>query len=314
MTNPYRQIKDLTNHQFGKLTVTRNAANTECTISQLTEPTDKWLCQCTCGRTAVVSRKNLITGHTTSCGCSRYDKDKDIENKISSSFGEKRIRNIWQGIKARCYSKLHPKYQYYGGKGITLCQEWLDSFEAFKAWALSNGYADNLTIDRIEVSGNYCPDNCRWMTFKDQQSNKSNNIPTTTGLSLRAECERRGLNYNTIRMRLVEGDYTIEEVLNSKMSNKFYYGGKSMEQWCVELDIGCSKVKTRMCRKKENFRDALLYYACMNDDRKKADFIMSVIPVDKDPGYQYYKPRSEEYRMKRKERLEKNKLFKGESV
>lgn len=305
MSNAYRHLNDLTGQTFGRLTVLRRANVTECTIGQLTEGPVKWLCQCQCGKMTVVNRNNLITGHTTSCGCSRADFD----SKINKETGEKRIRNIWFSMRARCYNPNHRCYPSYGGKGIVICDEWKKSFEAFKDWSLANGYADNLTIDRIDVSKNYCPENCRWITNWEQQQNKSNTIKTPSGLSLRSECIARGLNYNTVRMRLNDGNYTVEEVLGQAPSNKHYYGGKIMEEWCYELGITIAKVKTRMSRKKETFRESMMHYASMANDRELLDFIMNNIPNEKDANRVYYRPRSEEYRIKRREHDEKRKLF-----
>lgn len=87
-----------------------------------------------------------------------------------------RLYNIWCGIKKRCYNPKEPCYCYYGAKGITVCNEWLHDFNAFSKWSLQNGYSDLLTIDRIDTNGNYCPDNCRWITHAEQQRNRTNNV------------------------------------------------------------------------------------------------------------------------------------------
>ena len=93
----------------------------------------------------------------------------------SHGYTGTRLYTAWCNMKGRCYRKSMKRYERYGGRGITVCEEWKDSFETFKNWALSNGYSDNLTLDRIDNDGNYCPDNCRWITNKEQQSNKSDN-------------------------------------------------------------------------------------------------------------------------------------------
>ena len=83
-----------------------------------------------------------------------------------------RLYNIWRGMKQRCYYPSHQSYKHYGGRGITVCDEWLSSFINFHTWALANGYADHLTLDRIDPDGNYCPSNCRWVTWEVQAQNK----------------------------------------------------------------------------------------------------------------------------------------------
>ena len=85
---------------------------------------------------------------------------------------ENRLKNIWHGMKQRCYNPNRPNYRYYGGRGITICDEWLNSFQAFSAWSMDNGYQDELSIDRIDYNGNYEPSNCRWVSMKGQAENK----------------------------------------------------------------------------------------------------------------------------------------------
>lgn len=87
-------------------------------------------------------------------------------------MSKRRLASIYQGMKQRCYNTKRPNYKYYGGRGIVICNEWLNSFQAFNDWAMANGYQENLTIDRINTDGNYEPQNCRWATTKEQSTNK----------------------------------------------------------------------------------------------------------------------------------------------
>jgi hypothetical protein len=94
-----------------------------------------------------------------------------------------RLYNCWRGMKHRCYYPKSPSYIRYGSKGITVCDEWLNSYEAFEAWALANGYRDDLYIDRIDGNGNYCPENCRWVTKQQNQMNQSHRLePPESGM------------------------------------------------------------------------------------------------------------------------------------
>lgn len=286
--NAYRSIRDLSGYQFGRLTVIRKALDSELTPQQLKSADSCWLCHCQCGKDLLVFRYNLTTGHTRSCGCSRIGQRRP-GNKGKSS-GDKRIKNIWQSMNARCYLKSHKHYKHYGGKGIRICDEWLHSFEAFRIWMLKNGYTDDLTIDRIDNDLGYSPENCRLITMIEQQSNKLNSITCDSGKSLRAECLERGLNYSTIRMRYKSG-YSINDALTTTPSNKFYYNGKTMTEWCEEIGTNPNKIKTRMCRHKESFKSALLHYARRAGNVKVIDFINNFIPEEKDSNVDYYRPR-----------------------
>lgn len=124
-----------------------------------------WICKCACGTVRSVNGCDLRSGRSTSCGC--YSVELVQKTKPGTKHGLKklnpRLYRIWQCMLNRCRNKKRDDYRAYGGRGISVCEEW-HQFPAFYAWAIANGYADNLTIDRKEVDGNYEPSNCQWIT------------------------------------------------------------------------------------------------------------------------------------------------------
>lgn len=126
-----------------------------------------------------------------------------------------RLGRIWNNMKKRCYNERHESYKYYGAKGVIVCDEWLHDFDAFKSWAIAHGYQEDLTIDRIDINGNYSPDNCRWVSPKGQARNRSSNhLITYNGitLSITEWAERLNMNIKTLTRRLNFG-WSIEQAL-----------------------------------------------------------------------------------------------------
>lgn len=138
--------------------------------------------------------------------------------------GNKRLYDIYTTMKQRCYNKNHKKYKHYGGRGIKVCSEWLESYSNFYEWAINNGYSDNLTLDRIDTNGNYEPNNCRWATQKEQQNNKRTNTNITYNgetHNLKQWAEIKGINYKALWKRLHDG-WSVERALTTpqKARNK----------------------------------------------------------------------------------------------
>mgnify|MGYP006908855972 CR=1 FL=1 len=209
-------MKDLTGQRFGNLVVIR--------------PNGKrfnkkaWLCQCDCGNTKIIRSSNLrVDGTTNSCGCYRREINKTKKPGYKHGMYRTRIYRIWQGLKWRCYYPTHVSYKYYGGRGITVCKEWLDDFFAFNTWAINNGYNDNLVIDRIDNNGNYEPDNCRWVTMKVQGNNKSNNhLITFNGQThtLSEWSNITGIKPLTIRARIINYHWSVKDALTIPVGKK----------------------------------------------------------------------------------------------
>ena len=141
-----------------------------------------WLCACECGNKKVILGKSLRNGSTTSCGC--YQATRGAANQYKHGCARRgkseRLYNVWSDIKKRCDNPNFVHYADYGGRGIKVCEEWHDNYSVFREWALANGYDPEAkpkmcTIDRIDVDGDYAPDNCRWVSMAVQGQNKRNN-------------------------------------------------------------------------------------------------------------------------------------------
>ncbi len=157
--------KDLTGQRFGRLVVLEFVP-TEDKYSY-------WKCRCDCGNIITVRNSHILSGHTNSCGC--LQKQKLRERLTTHNLTDTRLYRIWHNMKQRCYNYNHNSYNSYGGRGIKICDTWIDDFQAFYEWAMSNGYKDNLSIDRIDNNGDYEPSNCRWTDKVIQSRNKRTN-------------------------------------------------------------------------------------------------------------------------------------------
>lgn len=158
---------DLTGRKFGKLSVICK----DQPIQKEDRKVYKWICKCDCGNTVSIRQSSLLSGATKSCGCI-------TKNKKYGDIGKHRLKDIWHSMRERCENPNHKSYKHYGLRNIGVCEEWKDpdtGYIAFYNWAMNNGYKIGLTIDRIDVNGNYTPDNCRWISNLSQQRNKRTN-------------------------------------------------------------------------------------------------------------------------------------------
>ena len=159
------------------------------------------LCQCECGNQKEIIKSSLISGNTKSCGCWASERVKKAKIHYVHGDSKTRLHGIWCEIKRRCYCKTDNAYKNYGGRGITMCDEWKNDYVKFRQWALNNGYTDELTIDRINNDKGYEPNNCRWSTKKEQANNRRSNIKIKYKnqiLTLKQLAEKVNIKYNKI--------------------------------------------------------------------------------------------------------------------
>lgn len=162
----------------------------------------------------VVTTGHLMSGHTKSCGC----LGRECRDQTTHGESHTRLNNIWYGMKARCLNPNSDAYSNYGGRGIDICDEWVHDYVSFRDWALSNGYADDLTLDRINVNLGYYPDNCRWATNKQQSNNKRNNVLLDyngTKFTYSELADLAGISMNTLWMRINKLGWTVEKAVNT---------------------------------------------------------------------------------------------------
>lgn len=206
------KLIDLTGERFGRLTVIERAESNKYGAI--------WKCSCDCGNRVSVAGVKLRNGHTRSCGCLVSDTIGNL-NK-THGMSHTRLHYIWGNMKSRCYNPNNHFYKRYGGRGITVCDEWIDDFTAFVDWALSSGYDESLTIDRIDNDQSYFPDNCRWANKTEQANNRKSSRLFEMGgeiKSISEWCREYKKKSPTVAYRLRQ-NWTIEEALDLTSRNK----------------------------------------------------------------------------------------------
>lgn len=226
------------------------------------------LCKCDfCGSEKWYPKVNIVNGYTKSCGCSA--------SKIKHGEWHTRLYSIWSDMKRRCYVPTCKMYKNYGGRGIKVCEEW-HTYIPFRDWALSHGYTEKLTIDRINVNGNYCPENCRWATYLAQQNNRRNNhIVEYQGKEYTvAELAREhGLLSSVVSARLRKGLPLDLALSKEDFRGKSLKGGTikvrtktyaargevlTSREWATKLGMDVKKLRRKLFQQHENMEKVLL--------------------------------------------------------
>lgn len=200
-------IKDLTGQRFGRLIVLYRTDDHQYPNGRHDV---QYKCKCDCGKELNVLGIHLRSGHTCSCGC--YREDKSREKMTTHGKTNTRLYVIWKNMRERCTNPKHKNYSIYGGRGIKICEEW-NQFDSFYNWAVCNGYSDDLTLDRIDVNQGYSPENCRWISQKEQCNNTRRNIKVSIDgevKTLKQWSKINGLNYGTVSSRIKRGWTPIE--------------------------------------------------------------------------------------------------------
>lgn len=209
------RFDDLTGDRFGKLVVMRYLKEEERERKRKC-----WLCRCDCGTIKEFGADKLKSGNSVSCGCAKAERIENLNKKYEHI--NKRLYSVYSAMKERCYNPENDEYHNYGSRGITVCPEWLKSFDNFAEWSLKNGYKENAprgecTIDRINNDKGYSPDNCRWVTNKEQQNNRRNHVfieyhgKTYTMSQL---AQKLNIPYRYFRRKYRENGLLVEQIIS----------------------------------------------------------------------------------------------------
>lgn len=208
----------------------------------------EWVCRCDCGNVGVFLPSRVRSGHTKSCGCYKSDLTIERNKKTKTVHGGKntRLYTIWNGMKLRCYNKNNKDYPNWGGRGIRICDDWRSDFSEFRNWAVANGYSDELTIDRIDVNGDYSPTNCRWIPLCEQ----AKNTRATRYVIYRGEkttvfelAEKFGMNYFTLYQRIFYDGWSVERAVEEKVKPTHTALGDRCRAQGISLETVRSRIK-----------------------------------------------------------------------
>ena len=203
---------DLRGRRFGRLTAMYRGENTKYNDTT-------WVCICDCGNQKTIRYSDLISGKTISCGC--YKAEDTRQRMTTHGESHTRLHDIWRGMIKRCEAPYASRYDLYGGRGIGVCAA-LHSYENFAEWAKQSGYRDDLSIDRIDPNGNYCPENCRWATAKEQSNNTSRNHYVEYDgkrYTISELAEIKKINAGTLRSRIDKLHWPIDKAVERRTTS-----------------------------------------------------------------------------------------------
>lgn len=210
----YSRKKNLIDQKFGRLEVIEESQpfrNKDGSIQCA-----GWVCKCECGNIAIIRANSLQTHKTKSCGCLNKEKPS---NNITHHMSNSPLYKKYKSMKRRCFDPKSQNYKYYGGKGITICQEWLEDFMNFYNWAMENGYRDELTIERKDVNKDYEPENCCWIPLAEQVYNRTNTY-LVDGVSLAKKTRELNIvNPQIARDRCKRG-WSLQEAISIPIGGK----------------------------------------------------------------------------------------------
>lgn len=241
---------DLNGKKFCRLSVIKHAGQDKYKANI-------WECLCDCGKTVYATQAELTSGHTKSCGC--YSREMAKERMTTHGLRHTQLYKVWAGIKDRTNQNNHNCKNNYKKLNITMCKEWHDDFMSFYNWAIENGYKEEKlpngrnkwTIDRIDGTKGYCPENCRWITDKEQMNNQLTNKKITyqgKTQNLSQWCEELGLNYGLVNQRLWNG-FSVERAFTESADKQKYYEYKGELLNINQISERTGLTRTNVCNR-----------------------------------------------------------------
>lgn len=232
--------------RFGRLVVIGEDYN---------KKTKRYKCVCDCGNISYPTKSSLVRGITKSCGC--LQKEVMAKEKYKHGYSYERLYQVWSGMKQRCVNPNHVAYSQYGGRGIKVCDEWMNNYVSFREFMLTHGYDPEApfgecTIDRINNDGDYCPENCRVISVQEQQINKGDVFSfmldgqrmTISGVALTKEITRSGIQY-----RLKKG-MSLEDAINTPLRKDKTYEAdgqvRTLKEWSGIMGVTVNVIYGRL--------------------------------------------------------------------